>query len=257
MPKAKKSDAIVVKDSGALVAPEWMKEAAAEANEDAAKFQQGISRVNFSVSGPTVDGQLAKDGKLRVIIVAAVFGKAYYEKPYNPKEAQTPSCYAFDANDPTKMVPHEAAPDKQNAACTGCPHNVFGTALMGAGKRCKDEVRLMVASAAEDANGNPSGEYRMASIPPGSLKGWGNYVKTLRDLGAPYNAVITELGCEPLGGGFRVTFRHAGFVSQGHYEFMRARKASSQEEMMQPYPVLEAPAPAAPEPKGKARKAKF
>jgi hypothetical protein len=212
-------------------------EIAAEAREDATRFQQGTPRISFKGGTITVDGARAKDNKLSVAIISATFGKAYYVSEFTPDTPQTPACYAFHPTDATKAVPHEAAPLKQAAACLACPHNKFGTAERGGGKRCKDEVRLMVV--APTGNDIAGAEVRMLSIPPGSLKNWGKYVSRLADMGVTFRSVMTEVSVEPYKGAYQIQFNPVGKLSEDAYLALRARRESATEQSMQPYPVLE------------------
>lgn len=221
----------------------WQQEALAEANADAAKFQQGTERISFKNGRPSIDGEFTPDGKLKVVIIEAIFGKAYYDKPYDPNTPVTPVCYAFSAEDNIHMAPHEAAPDKQNETCAGCQWNKFGTALKpdgskGKGKRCKDEVRIMCAVYNPDPKAMMKGEFRMASIPPGSLKNWGNYVTKLRNVGRAFKGVVTEIGTEPYGGAYALTFNMLSDLTEDQYRAFKGRSEAAKSDMMQPYPVL-------------------
>lgn len=212
-------------------------EIAAEAKADSAMFQQGTARISLKGGVIAIDGVKAKDNKLVVAIISAVFGKAYYEGEFDPEVAQTPSCYSFHPKDQHAMVPHDAAPDKQSENCKSCPHNKFGTAERGAGKRCKDEVRLMVvAPSGDDYAGS---EVRMLTIPPGSLKNWGKYVAKLADMGGTFRSVLTEISLEPYKGAYTVCFNPAGKLDEDAYLALKARRESATEQSMQPYPVLE------------------
>jgi len=228
------------KSGGALA--QWQKDLAEEANADAAKFQQGISRISFQGSTITVDG---KDcgREMSVMIADAIFGKAYYEKAFKAGSGQTPSCYAFHPDDNSNMTPHEACPGKQHDTCTGCQHNRFGTAVnsdgeKGDGKRCKDEVRIMCAVGETDEDSILAAEWRMATIPPGSLKNWGTYLKKLRDMGKSFRAVLTEIKVVPFKGAYKLEFTATDDLSESGYLAIKAKRESAKEEMMQPYPVL-------------------
>jgi hypothetical protein len=228
------SKQIVKKQETALSVVE--QEVAAEARADAAKFQQGAARISFKGGVITIDGARAKDNKLTVAVISAVFGKAYYIGDYDPEVAQTPVCYGFSPDDPNAIAPHEAAPEPQHDQCKGCPHNKFGTAERGSGKRCKDEIRLMVVAPSGDDVG---GEVRLASVPPGSLQNWGKYVARLRDMGGSIRSVLTEISVEPYKGAYKLAFNPAGKLSDEQYLALKARRESAITESMQPYPVLE------------------
>lgn len=212
-------------------------EIAAEARADAARFQQGTARISLKGGVITIDGQKVKDNKLTVGIISAVFGKAHYEGEFDPEVPQTPNCYSFHPTDQHAMKPHDAAPEKQAEECKSCPHNKFGTAERGGGKRCKDEIRLMVVAPTGDDYG--AAEVRMLSVPPGSLANWGKYVARLSDMGGTYRSVLTEIGIEPFKGAYKVTFNPAGKLDEDQYLALKARRETAIEQSMQPYPALE------------------
>ena len=228
---------IVKKGPAALSVVE--QEILAEAKADAALFQQGTARISLKGGVISVDGNKVRDNKLVVAIISAVFGKAYYTGEFDPEVPQTPVCYGFSAVKPDAIVPHDASPEKQAAACLGCKHNKFGTAERGGGKRCKDEIRLMVvAPTAVDGN-DVTGEVRMLTIPPGSLANWGKYVARLADMGGTFRSVLTEVSIEPYKGAYKVAFNPAGKLSDEAYLALKARRETAQEQSMQPYPALE------------------
>lgn len=224
--------------SNALALAEMEAELALEIKSDQAKFAQGAQRVSFKGARITIDGAQAKDNKLTVACVEAVFSKAYYEGEFDDSSPQTPTCYSFHASDQAAMVPHDAAPDKQSEKCATCPHNRFGTAERGNGKRCKDEVRLMVVLPTGDDV--ERAEVRQVTIPPGSLGNWSKYIARLRDMGATFRSVLTEITLEPFKGAYKVLFHPAGQLPPEAFLALKARRASVAEQAMQPYPTIEA-----------------
>jgi hypothetical protein len=245
MAKAKSNvkTALAKRQPAGALAP-WQKEMAEEANADAAKFQQGVSRISFKGGNINVDGKDA-GREIKVMIAEATFGKAYYKKGFKEGTPQVPECYAFHADEPAKMIPHDACPDKQFTQCTGCPHNRFHTAInqdgsKGDGKRCKDEVRIMCAVGEMDEESILAAEWRMATIPPGSLKNWGTYVKKLKDMGKTFRAVLTEIKCVPFKGAYKLEFTAVEDLDEAGYMAVKSKRESARDEMMQPYPALSA-----------------
>lgn len=239
--KSNVKTALMKRAPAGTLAP-WQKDLAEEAKADAAKFQQGVSRISFQGATITVDGKDA-GRTMQVMIAEAIFGKAYYEKAFKAGSGQTPACYAFHPDDSSNMVPHEACPGKQHDQCTGCPHNRFGTAVgsdgeKGNGKRCKDEVRIMCAVGETDEDSILAAEWRMATVPPGSLKNWGTYLKKLRDMGKSFRSVLTEIKVVPYQGAYKLEFTATSDLDESGYLAIKAKRESAQEEMMQPYPVL-------------------
>jgi hypothetical protein len=240
--------------SGPLAA--WEQEAAAEARADAAAFRQGIPRISFKGGRITVDGQLVKDNKLRVMIVDAVLEKAYFTSSYKDGEAATPVCYGFHPMAREEIKPHPAAPEKQHDQCAGCPHNVFGTAKNpdgspGKGKRCADRVRGILIAYSDDPEALVKAEVRAFSIPPTSLGNWGQYVDKLASMGAGYRTVVTEIGIEPFKATFKVTFTAIGRLGEEGYAAVKARQPTAREQLMMPYPALSSEEKPATQPKKK------
>lgn len=238
---------------------EYEAELAADARADTAKFKQGISRISFKGNTITVN-EKSVGSSLPVLIVEAVFGKAYYPGAFVDGKAQTPVCYGFSVDDSAGLKPHEAAPDKQHEQCTGCAHNRFGTSVaadgsLSGGKRCKDEVRLLCAVGDTTPGSFLTTEFKMASIPPTSLSAWGRYVAQLSDMGLTFRAVVTTLGVGPpaKGGGFALSFTAGAPVTPEMYRVIKSKRASAAQELTQPYPALVVAAPAAPS----TRKKKF
>lgn len=230
------SKAIVKKQAPGALAT-WEQEAAAEAKADAAKFQQGLARIVHKNGQILIDGNKVKDNRLVVVMIEAVFSKAYYAGAYDPATPATPTCYAFDPNDTSNMAPHPAAPDKQSERCTGCPHNAFGTADVGRGKRCKDEVRILCAMPTGDSF--EQAELRILSVPPSSLKNWGAYVSRLRDMGTSFRAVMTEVSIEEAKVAYKVAFNPMGRLTEPQYVSIKSLGETARERLMQAYPVLE------------------
>lgn len=233
-----KRNEIVKAGSKALAQMEpWEAEVLAEAKTDAAKYASGTPRIQHRGGVLQIDGQKVKDNRLTLAVIAEVKAKAYYEGDYVDGVAQTPVCYAFHPTDESQMVPHDAAPNKQSERCVGCPHNRFGTAERGRGKRCKDEVRLMTVVPSQD--GSMEAEVRMITVPPGSLKGFGEYITKLRDMGATIRSVLTEIGVEAFKGAYKLTFHPQGKLTGDQYLALKERRESAVEQAMKPYPVLE------------------
>jgi len=236
----------------AIAAPmeDWEVELARKAKEETANEASGVARLIHSAAGFESDGNKLGT-KIVVGIIDYGFSKAYYPEAYNPKKKQSPTCFAFatSAQGERGMTPHEVAPDKQCETCAACPHNMFGTAEKGNGKRCKDERRVMVIANTGDDEISGA-EVRQLSIPPGSLKNWGAYLNGIADLTATGNVrcVLTEAGVEPrAGGAYSLTFRGAGKLGKEAVMAILARQAGVQGQMLAPFPVMkeeEAPAPA-------------
>jgi hypothetical protein len=239
-----KQTALAKRDTGGLTVASWMQECAEEARNLAATFRQGVPRISFKGGIIRIDKEPVKDNKLQVLVIETAFDKAYYAGEYEEDEKQTPACYSFHPADKPmdeahgEMIPHDACPDKQNEKCQGCPHNRFGTAERGDGKRCKDGVRLLVVMPDKDPESIIAGQVRMATLPPGSLKNWGDYNGKLGDMGITYRHVVTEISTEPFKGAYKVTFKAISTIEKEQYEAVKARMANALSILTLPYPTL-------------------
>ena len=71
--------------------------------------------------------------------------------------------------------------------CVDCPYNEFGSSSKGAGKACKNMIRLYMM-----VSGSPIP--LLISLPPTSMKGWQAYrISTLAAKGLKPSEVVTEL----------------------------------------------------------------
>jgi hypothetical protein len=239
--KPKNTSIEKVEKNTALAGPmePWEERMLDQAKEDRANETSGIPRINHKNGKLTIDGKAVKDNKLPHVIADFVFLKEFYTEAYDPDVKATPVCYAMGRDD-KNMVPHEAAPDKQAERCTGCPHNAFGTAEKGKGKRCKDVRRVLAAVAAPDSDLG-TGEFRTYTIPPGSLKAWGQYLSKIPDIEPRYKnvrAVLTEMAPQDEEAGYSLTFRALERISREQVAQLQKRAAEMEPMLFAPYPVL-------------------
>ena len=236
---SKKKDALATRPKGTL--SPLSAEMAAEAKEGVATFATGSPRISFKAGRITIDKEPVKDNKLPIAIIDTVLAKAYYDQPYEEGSPSTPVCYAFHLSDPTKFVPHDASPNKQAPACVGCEHNKFGTALVGKGKACKDEIRVMgVVPSDEDFTG---AESRMMTITGNSLKTWNDYISQLKMIERSPRTVVTVVSTEPFKAAFRQTFAHHDDLTPEQFNALKSRREAAKIQMMQPYPTMDADEP--------------
>ena len=218
----------------------WELELAKEARDETAKESTGADRITHKSGVIKLDGKPVADNKLPMAIIDYGMAKAYYADDYEEGVAATPACYAF-GRDEADMKPHELSPDKQASTCAECPHNKFGTAERGRGKRCKDERRVMAFVGTSDLDSLQKAEMRMLAIPPGSLKNWAKYLRTVRDVTPTGNVrtVITELGTEPLKGAYALTFKATEKLDGAFVQGLLSRRATAEEQMFAPYPTID------------------
>ena len=234
---------ITPKGTTAIAAPlpQWQLDLQKEARDESAKEVVTQALISHKGGRLSIDGKPCADGVLKLAVIDYTCSKAFYAEAFNPDVASTPSCYAF-GNDEKQMAPHADAPDKQAATCAECPHNKFGTALMGKGKRCKDERRVAGVVEVTDPESIANAEVRQLTVPPGSLKNWGQYLTGLRDVTASGNVrtVLTEVGTEPYGGAYALTFKPVAKLGDDLVGAILSRRESTHAALVAPYPTISA-----------------
>lgn len=104
-----------------------------------------------------------------VVIVNDVFENAYYDTAYDPNSPVSPTCYAFGETG-VDMAPHPSMQadlsyfKPQASTCKGCPWDEFGSALQGAGKRCKNGTRLALLPAGMYTQRQGSNDYDLNRV---------------------------------------------------------------------------------------------
>jgi hypothetical protein len=234
---------------------DWEIEAQASARAEKAKEVLGIPRITHKGSIIKIDDKPVKGNTLRHVIVDFIFSKAYYTKEYDPNgPPQTPVCYAYGREE-AGMVPHAESSKKQHDQCGGCPHNKFNTAEKGRGKRCKDERKVAAIVELTKPTDIAKAEVRQYSVPPGSLRNWGNYLSSLNEVTptGDVRSVLTELGAQPMDtGAYSLNFTAIEKLTKEFHKAVLARKAGLEAQMFAPWPqITEEEAP-----KGKAKKVK-
>lgn len=252
------------------VEEDWEKQLAADAKADKATFTSGVARITVDGMKFVVDGTKTGKNEILVVVVEHAWSKEYYERAWQPGVTSTPECYAFGHSE-KGLIAHAAAPDKQNVKddgtshCDDCRHNVFGSAVVGRGKRCADKPRLLVVLGhdVEASTAQKVGTYQL-TVPPSSLKGFSQYLGSLGDF-TPHGNVreaVTKITVEPLSGksGHALVFEFDSLVPREAMPVLLKRKEGAYEQLTQPFPNLEekeAEAPAKPvkgqgsNPKGK------
>jgi len=236
------STSIAKQEKGVALAPmePWEMELAQQAKDEVAKEATGMPRVTHKSGVLRIDGKEVTDNKLKCVIVDYVFSKAYYEEEYDPEMTQTPVCYAFGREE-KGMAPHANAPKKQHEICTGCPHNVFGTAEKGRGKRCKDERRLGIVVEVNDPASIQQAEVRAISVPPGSLKNWSAYLRKIPEITPTGNvrALLTEISARPAENAYVLTFKPIDKLAKTMVQQIVHRREAVSTMLVQPYPAIE------------------
>lgn len=234
---------------------EWEKALRAKAKATKSALTVGVPRITHKGGILKIDNARVKDNRLAVIVLGMIWTKAYYENEYTEGSTDTPVCYAFGAQE-SGLAPHAASPKKQSTACDGCPHNVFGTAKKGRGKRCGDKPRLLVLLASDlersgDRNAGDvlkKAQHYQIDIPPTSLAGKGAegsclnaHVAAVADQSAHGDMmeVITEISTEAReNGGYFVVFSILGPTPPEALPVLVERSATVETVLAQSFPVL-------------------
>ena len=149
MAKAKqvKSTAVVVRKGDYLPANIRDEiERAAQEDEARVKVTGGGAFMSVSRDGQFVFDSAEIGAYIDVVILSFAHLNEYYDKPYNPKaKGETPACYAIGTNEDA-LAPAANAPDAQSTRCAGCEQAEFGSATQGAGRACKQKMRLAFIS---------------------------------------------------------------------------------------------------------------
>ena len=215
-----------------IVPGDWLEDMKKEAQDLAAKYKVTSTRISFKSDGTIHIGDNEVANPLPVLIADAAFENALYEGKYEPGKYTAPVCYAV-GRDVETMKPHPQAPKPQHADCKSCPLNQFGSS--GKGKACKNSVRLICLSGSVTETDVATAEALPCSIPPTSINAWGSYVKGLRDGGLVPWATITNLKVDQFKTFFKVSFQPVQKITQGVWFGLKARKASFEEQLLQPF----------------------
>src|SRR6185312_13802346 len=154
----KKVVATTTKKTGSTALVKWDEKFAKYAKETKDQVKNigtGGVGVKFGRGSITYGDTPVKGGKLECVIVGSCALNAWYATDYDPNDRQPPDCYAFALiSDDPEMAPHQAVVNKQSDLCSTCEKNQFGTAKVGRGKACGNNIRLglFTAKDVEDAS---------------------------------------------------------------------------------------------------------
>ncbi len=239
------SKAIQKVQPGALRKMEdWEMELAEKAKNEQATETLGVPRITHKSGLLKIDGEEVDGNKLRLIVVTYGLMKTYYAEAYDDSaQGQTPDCYAFAPAEPgaeEKMIPHPAAPDKQSEACAGCPHNAFGTAKLGRGKRCQDKRRVLCMVEVKDKKSIIAAQVRQFEIPPGSLRNWSTYLKGLKEISPSGNVrtVVTELATKPAERAYQLTFTPVSTLAKEQALAVIEKARQCEGDLVAPFPTI-------------------
>lgn len=203
---------------------------AAKMNQAAAAGTMGVSVNKIGIKGAkfrlNVGGQEVKvleQNALKLAVIRAADGlnKAWFAKAWAPGSDDQPDCSSDDG-----IKPRADSPNKQAAACAGCPRNEWGSYInpqtQTKGKACSDSKRLAVLPPGQLGGDLPP--YQL-QVPAASLKEFGGMVSSLNNLSpaVPYNAVIVEVSFDTDASYPRLLFRPAEYLSAEQYQSAKDR----------------------------------
>jgi len=175
----------------------WKEQMALDAQKVAKQERPASSFISLKGGILTYQEEPLPDNKLDCVVLAYVFERTMYDRPYDPDDQGPPECFAQALTAET-LNPHENVPSPANPTCHGCPKAEFGTALQGKGPACKTRRKLMVMPSSALADGIEEAEIAMIAVPPTSVKNWSNYAnKIANTTGVPPWAVQTLISAAP------------------------------------------------------------
>lgn len=174
--------------------------------------------ISFAQGKMSVNGIDIDDDELECVVVGMVHHNTLYDpdERYDPKNPQSPLCYAYGTSE-EEMEPSDESADKKSDSCAGCPFNEYGSSGKSNAKACKNLYRIALI-AASDLDDIENAEVLYANIPPTSKKLLSAY--TLNEvkgkLKRPIWSVVTLLKRVPDElSQFRVTFKFVENITDG------------------------------------------
>ena len=130
---------------------------------------------------------------LNVVIVkgSAAISKLYYPGAYTEGDDSAPACFSMNG-----VIPDPSGESIQSPTCAACPKNVWGSKITEQGnktKACADSRRIAVVPYPDIAN-EAFGGPMLVRIPPATLNDLARYAEKLKQIGLPYQAVVTKIG---------------------------------------------------------------
>ena len=130
-------------------------------------------------------------GSLRLVLLKASpnISKNFYAGGYSEGSSEPPTCSSIDGK-----IPDPASPSVQAPSCAVCPQNVIGSKVTDDGKKlkaCSDSRRIAVIPENDFKNERYSGAM-LLRVPASSLSNLSAYGKKMKQVGFPYNTIVTR-----------------------------------------------------------------
>jgi hypothetical protein len=174
---------------------------------DRISIRGGRFRINQAGMDEVVLQQLHIDGVF--VFANPNLSKSFYTKAYDKDaEDKSPDCASSNG-----IGPDVGVKNPQSQRCATCPQAIWGSKISQSGKKvkaCGDSQRMAFLPIDPSTNnffmtdGKPKAFG--LSIPAGSLKNLGAYVKTLSSKGLPVEIVLTRLTFDESADGQRLNF---------------------------------------------------
>lgn len=165
-------------------------------------------RIKYPSSGTsfwqvdTGESELMPVSALSGVVLKKAQCRVFYQETGDDTitEGAIPDCYSGDM-----LRPDPEATAKQHATCSGCPHDRWGSGKGGAGKACKERLRVYIAlrslmpgkGGRMECSGPLEAVPTFLSIPPTGIKPISVYTVTLSNQSKALSTVTTRLGLVP------------------------------------------------------------
>lgn len=205
----------------------------------------------------SVGDQPIPGNQFAAVIMDAVRLNTFYPKAFNANSIEPPICYAIGRND-AELAPH---PDMQKdlnyfvpqaERCSACPHNEYGSDQNGKGKACTNRRRLIMLLAGTynntahglqvqphmDPSHYENTPFLQMHLPPTSLKGWGEYVRSsAATFQRPFSALVTRvyLYAHPKHGKEAIGFEALGPTPDTWFQTLMNRQQAAMSEISEGY----------------------
>lgn len=214
----------------------WEEQMKADAKAQVSAERPALAFMSLKSGVMAIGDEPVPGNEILAIVVAAVAENTWYKDRYDPNVRANPACYALGEGKAEDLLPFDESAEKQHTDCKTCPKFEWGSDPNGGrGKACKERRRLALLA--------PDGGAEMVilSIPPTSLKNWGNHVsRVVATTGMSTAGVLTRIKVVPSAKNqFEVKFEMVDKVPEHMMPAVMSKRAEAIAAMTTPYPELE------------------